>query len=80
MTTILETIKVRYAWVMAAGWPEKRKPLADTILSTSRRKPWTAPGFGSRFNDAKLASEVERNFHDLRGTCATHCKTAGLTD
>ena len=31
-------------------------------------------------HDAKLASKVERNFHDLRGTFATRCMMAGLTD
>jgi len=33
-------------------------------------------GFGSRFNDAKQAS----NLHDFRGTFATRCMIAGLTD
>lgn len=80
VTTILETIKARHAAVMTARRPDKRKPLPDTILSNSRWEPWTASGFGSRFNDAKLASKVERNFHDLRGTFATRCMMAGLTD
>ena len=37
-------------------------------------------GFGSRFNDAKLASGIEVNLHDLRGTYATRCMLAKMTD
>jgi hypothetical protein len=37
-------------------------------------------GFGSRFNDAKQASKVDLNLHDFRGTFATRCMIAGLTD
>lgn len=62
---------------MAAQRPNRRKPLPDTVLSNSR---WTALGLGSRFNDAKQASGIEVNLHDLRGTFATRCMIAGLND
>lgn len=77
---LLDRIKDRHAAAMAGKRADLRKPLPDTILSNSHWKPWTASGFGSRFNDAKLASKVDRNFHDLRGTYATRCMVAGLTD
>jgi integrase len=77
---LLERIKARHAAEMAAVKPEKRKPLPETILSNSFWRPWTAMGFGSRFNDAKQASGVELNLHDVRGTFATRCMIAGLTD
>ncbi|GAM07313.1 hypothetical protein MBENS4_4309 [Novosphingobium sp. MBES04] len=37
-------------------------------------------GFSSRFHDAKKESGVKVNLHDLRGTFATRCMIAGLTD
>ena len=37
-------------------------------------------GFGSRFNDAKRASGISVNLHDLRGTFATRCMLANMTD
>jgi hypothetical protein len=36
--------------------------------------------FGSRFNDAKKASGIKVHLHDLRGTFATRCMIAKLTD
>lgn len=47
---------------------------ATTILTSSRRRPWTADGFGSSFNKAKIdagMSERDLHFNDLRGTAAT---------
>lgn len=47
---------------------------ATTILTSSRRRPWTVDGFGSSFNKAKIDAELaERDLHfnDLRGTAAT---------
>ena len=47
---------------------------ATTILTSSRGRPWTADGFGSSFNKAKIdagMSERDLHFNDLRGTAAT---------
>jgi integrase len=55
---------------------------ATTILTNSRRRPWTADGFGSSFNKAKIdAGMTERDLHfnDLRGTAATKFYIAGFT-
>lgn len=73
-------IRARHAAAMAAQRPNRRKPLPETVLSNSRWQPWQAGGFGSRFNDAKQESGMDRNLHDLRGTFATRCILAGLTD
>lgn len=78
--TILARIKRRHAEEMSARRPDRRKPLTDTVLASSYWRPWTPKGLGSRFNDAKQASGVDVNFHDLRGTFATRCMIAGLTD
>lgn len=54
---------------------------ATTILTSSRRRPWTADGFGSSFNKAKIDAEMsERDLHfnDLRGTAATKFYIAGF--
>lgn len=73
---LLARIKARHAAV-----PEdKRRPLPATVLSNSKWQPWTAMGFGSRFNDAKVAAGIALHLHDLRGTFATRCMIAGLTD
>lgn len=55
---------------------------ATTILSSSRRRPWTADGFGSSFNKAKIdagMSERDLHFNDLRGTAATKFYIAGFS-
>jgi len=55
---------------------------ATTILASSRRRPWTADGFGSSFNKAKIdagMSERDLHFNDLRGTAATKFYIAGLS-
>jgi integrase len=55
---------------------------ATTILTSSRRRPWTADGFGSSFNKAKIdAGMTERDLHfnDLRGTAATKFYVAGFS-
>lgn len=77
---VLDRIKARHAAEMARKVPSKRKPLPDTILSNSYWRPWVPTGFGSRFNDAKNASGISVHLHDLRGTFATRCMIAGLTD
>jgi integrase len=56
---------------------------ATTILTNSRCRPWTANGFGTAFNRAKIAADmIERDlhFHDLRGTAATKFYVAGLSE
>lgn len=77
---LLDQIKARHAAFMEAQRPNRRKPLPETVLSNSYWRPWTAMGFGSRFNDAKNEAKVEKHLHDLRGTFVTRCCMAGLTD
>jgi integrase len=55
---------------------------ATTMLTSSKRRPWTADGFGSSFNKAKIdakMSERDLHFNDLRGTAATKFYIAGFT-
>lgn len=55
---------------------------ATTILTSSKRRPWTADGFGSSFNKAKIdarLSDRDLNFNDLRGTAATKFYIANFT-
>lgn len=55
---------------------------ATTILTNSRRRPWTPDGFGSSFNKAKIdaaMSEMDLHFNDLRGTAATKFYIAGFS-
>lgn len=77
---IFDRIKARHATKMLAKRKDRYKPLTDTILCSSYWRPWTPKGLGSRFNDAKIESGIEVNFHDLRGTFATRCMIAGLSD
>lgn len=77
---LLEQIKARHATFMAAQRKDRRKALPVTVLSNSYWRPWTAMGFGSRFNDAKADSGISKHLHDLRGTFVTRCCIAGLTD
>ena len=54
-----------------------------TVLMNSRRRPWTADGFGSSFNKAKIdagLADSDLHFHNLRGTAATRFYTAGLSE
>jgi len=47
---------------------------STTILTNVHRRPWTANGFGTAFNRAKIAAgmdERDLHFHDLRGTAVT---------
>jgi integrase len=56
---------------------------STTVLTNSRRRPWTADGFGSSFNKAKIdagLADSDLHFHDLRGTAATRFYTAGLSE
>jgi len=77
---VIRRINERFEANMAKRVPSKRYRRPDTILFNSWWRPWTASGFGGRFNDAKVASGIEVNLHDLRGTFATRCMIAGLTD
>jgi integrase len=55
---------------------------ATTILTSSKRRPWTVDGFGSSFNKAKIdarMSEQDLHFNDLRGTAATKFYIAGFS-
>jgi integrase len=55
---------------------------STTILTSSKRRPWTADGFGSSFNKAKIdakMNELDLHFNDLRGTAATKFYIAGFT-
>jgi len=55
---------------------------ATTILTNQRGRPWTANGFGTAFNRAKIGAgmhERDLHFHDLRGTAATKFYIAGLS-
>jgi integrase len=54
---------------------------STTVLSNIRRRPWTANGFGTAFNRAKIAAgmnDKNLHFHDLRGTAVTKFYTANL--
>ena len=58
----------------------RRSPV---ILTNSRGRPWTADGFGSSFNKAKIEAGLagrDLHFHDLRGTAATMFYVAGLRE
>jgi integrase len=55
---------------------------STTILTSSKRRPWTADGFGSSFNTAKLGAGLadrDLHFNDLRGTAATKFYIAGFS-
>ena len=54
---------------------------SPSILTNSKRRPWTTDGFGSSFNTAKKQAglaDKDLHFHDLRGTAATKFYIAGL--
>jgi integrase len=56
---------------------------STSILTNSRRRPWTRDGFGSSFNKAKITAgmaDSNLHFHDLRGTAATKFYVAGLSE
>lgn len=77
---LLQRILDRHASDMAKLPEGKRRPLPPTVLANSRWQPWTATGFGSRFDDAKKAAGIDKHLHDLRGTFVTRCCIAGLND
>jgi integrase len=54
---------------------------ATTVLTNTRARPWTANGFGTSFDNAKIAAnmkQIDLHFHDLRGTAATKFYIAGI--
>lgn len=54
---------------------------ATTVLTNTRGRPWTTNGFGTSFDDAKIAAKMkdtDLHFHDLRGTAATKFYIAGI--
>jgi integrase len=56
---------------------------STTVLSNIRRRPWTANGFGTAFNRAKIAAGMDDrdlHFHDLRGTAVTKLYIAGVPE
>lgn len=56
---------------------------AATVLTSSKKRPWTGDGFGSSWwktqQDAGLGDSA-LTFHDLRGTAATNFFRAGFTN
>jgi integrase len=56
---------------------------STTILTNVRRRPWTANGFGTAFNRAKIAAKMNErdlHFHDLRGTAVTKFYIIGIPE
>jgi integrase len=56
---------------------------STAVLTNVRRRPWTANGFGTAFNRAKIKAGLsgrDLHFHDLRGTAATRFYTVGLSE
>jgi integrase len=56
--------------------------VATTVLTSTRRKPWTASGLSTAVQRAKAAASWDAkdlHFHDLRGTAATNFYVAGLS-
>jgi integrase len=60
-----------------------RIPKRSTVVLTNQRgRPWSANGFGTAFNRAKIKAGMNNrdlHFHDLRGTAATRFYIAGLS-
>lgn len=55
---------------------------ATTILTSTKKRPWTAGGFASSWRAAVTLAGLEArglHFHDLRGTAATNFYRAGFT-
>ena len=56
---------------------------STTILTSSKRRPWTVDGFGSSFNKAKIEAKMadrDLHFHDFRGTAVTRFYIAGIPE
>lgn len=56
---------------------------ATTVLTNSRKRPWTQDGFATSFAKAKIDAKLAKpnlHFHDLRGTAATKFYVCGLSE
>ncbi|MDR5730681.1 MAG: tyrosine-type recombinase/integrase, partial [Terriglobia bacterium] len=61
---------------------EEIPKVATTILTSSKKRPWTADGFGSSFYKAREDAGLRKSnlhFHDLRGTAATFFYIKGIS-
>ena len=56
---------------------EKR---ATVVLTNSQMRPWTAPALDEAFRIAKNKADIDKRFHDLRGTAATKFYVAGIDE
>lgn len=55
---------------------------ATTVLTNTRKRPWTSDGMGTSIQKAKAdagLAEADLHFHDLRGTAATKFYLADLS-
>lgn len=85
-----ETIRIRQSKTGArvqiyVGKPLKElldqtKRVSVTILSNTRKQPWTSDGFRTEWDKVKRKACIEGlTFHDLRGTAVTRLAMAGCT-
>jgi integrase len=58
---------------------ESAPKLGPTALTSGLKRPWTQSGLGNAFRDARDAIQINKRFHDLRGTAATRFATAGFS-
>ncbi len=59
---------------------KSKKPVAATILTGQRGRPWTGSGFRTMFDRAKADAGIDGlTFHDLRGTFVTRASERGAT-
>lgn len=89
MTTKRKTRAVIPIYAELAQWLKQRADRQDTVtgISTkghivvnSRGFPWTKDGFKSSYRTKVPPKEINRHFHDLRGTFVTKLILSGLTD
>lgn len=53
---------------------------AETILTNTQGNPWRVQALSNAFTRAKNAANIDKRFHDLRGTFATMLLSRGLSD
>lgn len=58
----------------------QRAPGVDTLLVTTKGKPWSPGGLTGSFNRVRDAIGFDKHLHDARGTFVTELCLAGLTD
>ena len=70
----------RHAELCAVAAKKKRPapPIATTILTNTRGRPWTPDGLEHQVIDTKAAAGVDKHLHDARGTFGTRLRKAGL--